>query len=164
MNTTELLAPAGSFASLKAALAAGADAVYTGGQLFGARAYAENLSGEELTEAIDLVHLAGKKLYLTVNTLLKEKELQDKIDAIREELTEEQCEDLVMQLLHDGFVEELDAYLSAEVQKTIRAVNKLWEKYHVSVTTLLDERKAAEDKLNGFLAQLGYIPKKEVDA
>ena len=71
---------------------------------------------------------------------------------------------LVMQLLHDGFVEELDAYLSAEVQKTIRAVNKLWEKYHVSVTTLLDERKAAEDKLNGFLAQLGYIPKKEVDA
>ena len=45
-----------------------------------------------------------------------------------------------------------------------RQVNKLWEKYHVSVTTLLDERKAAEDKLNGFLAQLGYIPKKEVDA
>ena len=79
MNTTELLAPAGSFASLKAALAAGADAVYTGGQLFGARAYAENLSGEELTEAIDLVHLAGKKLYLTVNTLLKEKELQESL-------------------------------------------------------------------------------------
>ena len=94
----------------------------------------------------------------------KESELQKKIDAIREELTEEQCEDLVMRLLHDGFVEELDAYLSAEVQKTIRAVNKLWEKYHVSVTTLLDERKKAEDKLNGFLAQLGYIPKKGADA
>ena len=69
-----------------------------------------------------------------------------------------------MQLLHDGFVEELDAYISAEVQQTIRAVNKLWEKYHVSVTTMLDERKKAEHKLNGFLAQLGYIPKKEVDA
>ena len=66
--------------------------------------------------------------------------------------------------LHHGFVEELDDYLSAEVQKTIRAVSKLWEKYHVSVTALLDERKAAEDKLNGFLEQLGYIPKKEVDA
>ena len=69
-----------------------------------------------------------------------------------------------MQLLHDGFVEELDAYLSAEVQKTIHAVSKLWEKYHVSVAVLLDKRKVAEDKLNGFLAQLGYIPKKEVDA
>ena len=68
-----------------------------------------------------------------------------------------------MQLLHAGFVEELDAYLSAEVQKTIRAINKLWEKYYVSVTTLLDERKKAEDKLNIFLEKLGYISKKEVN-
>lgn len=77
MNKTELLAPAGSFESLRAALAAGADAVYTGGRLFGARAYADNLSEEELTEAIDTVHLAGKRLYLTVNTLLKERELEE---------------------------------------------------------------------------------------
>ena len=76
MMETELLAPAGSFESLRAALAAGADAVYTGGRLFGARAYADNLSTEELTEAIDMVHLSGKKLYLTVNTLLKEQELE----------------------------------------------------------------------------------------
>lgn len=69
-----------------------------------------------------------------------------------------------MRLLHDGFAEELDIYLSAEVRKTIRAGNKLWKKYHVSVTTLLEERKTAEDKLNGFLVQLGYIPKKETDA
>ena len=55
MNKTELLAPAGSFESLRAALAAGADAVYTGGRLFGARAYADNLSEEELTEAIGCI-------------------------------------------------------------------------------------------------------------
>ena len=79
MKKAELLAPAGSFESLRAAVAAGADAVYTGGSLFGARAYAENLSEEALLEAIDEVHLAGRKLYLTVNTLLKEEELEQKL-------------------------------------------------------------------------------------
>lgn len=75
----EVLAPAGSMESLKAAISAGADAVYTGGTMFGARAYANNLSAEELLEAIDYVHLHGKSLYLTVNTLLKEREIQDKL-------------------------------------------------------------------------------------
>ncbi len=71
----ELLAPAGSFESLKAAVAAGADAVYIGGSRFGARAYAENLSEDRMLEAIDYAHLHGVSLYLTVNTLVKEKEL-----------------------------------------------------------------------------------------
>ena len=65
--------------ALRAALGAGADAVYTGGSLFGARAYADNLDEKRLLEAIDEVHLAGKKLYLTVNTLLKENELEQKL-------------------------------------------------------------------------------------
>ena len=67
----EILAPAGSFESLKAAVAAGADAVYMGGSRFGARAYAKNPEGDLLLEAIDYAHLYGVKLYLTVNTLLK---------------------------------------------------------------------------------------------
>lgn len=71
----EILAPAGSAESLYAAVAAGADAIYVGGQKFGARAYAKNLSEEELLDAIDFLHLHGRKIYLTVNTLLKEKEL-----------------------------------------------------------------------------------------
>ncbi len=79
MRRAELLAPAGSFTAMRGALAAGADAVYTGGSLFGARAYAENLSEEKLLEAIDEVHLAGKRLYLTVNTLLKEEELEKQL-------------------------------------------------------------------------------------
>lgn len=79
MRQAELLAPAGSFQSLRAAFAAGADAVYTGGTLFGARAYADNLNQESLLEAIEEAHLAGKKLYLTVNTLLKEEELKEQL-------------------------------------------------------------------------------------
>ena len=71
----ELLAPAGSFESLKAAVAAGADAVYMGGTRFGARAYADNADEEKMLEAIDYVHLHGCRLYMTVNTLFKEREM-----------------------------------------------------------------------------------------
>ena len=76
---TELLAPAGSMEALKAAVSAGADAVYLGGAAFGARAYAKNLDEQEILSAIDYVHLRNRKLYLTVNTLLKEEELEEKL-------------------------------------------------------------------------------------
>lgn len=75
----EILAPAGSYESLKAAIAAGADAVYIGGTRFGARAYADNLDEQRLLEVIDYVHLHGRKIYLTINTLLKESELQQEL-------------------------------------------------------------------------------------
>ena len=71
----EILAPAGSYESFRAAVSAGADAVYAGGPRFGARAYADNFTEEELIRAIQEAHLSGRKLYLTVNTLLKEKEI-----------------------------------------------------------------------------------------
>lgn len=75
MMIPELLAPAGSFEHMKAAINAGADAVYMGGKMFGARAYAANLSDDEIIPAINYAHLRGKKLYLTVNTLVKEPEM-----------------------------------------------------------------------------------------
>lgn len=71
----EILAPAGSYDSFRAALLAGADAVYAGGPRFGARAYAENFTEEQLLEAIDEAHLHDRRFYLTVNTLVKDKEL-----------------------------------------------------------------------------------------
>ena len=71
----ELLAPAGSYESMVAAVNAGADAVYIGGMKFGARAYANNLDEEMMKRAIDFVHLHGCSLYMTVNTLFKEEEL-----------------------------------------------------------------------------------------
>ena len=79
MKKTELLAPAGSLETLKAVCAAGADAVYLGGDQFGARAYAKNFTRDELLYAIDYVHLHGKKLHLTVNTLLKNRELEEQL-------------------------------------------------------------------------------------
>ena len=73
----EILAPAGSEEAFYAALRAGADAVYLGGSRFGARAYADNFNEETLLHTIDEAHLFGKKIYLTVNTLVKENELED---------------------------------------------------------------------------------------
>lgn len=76
MSRFELLAPAGSYESLVAAIKAGADAVYIGGQKFGARAYADNLETDKMIEAIEYVHLHRKKIYMTVNTLLKQEEME----------------------------------------------------------------------------------------
>ncbi|MDD2957928.1 MAG: DUF3656 domain-containing protein [Lachnospiraceae bacterium] len=72
----ELLAPGGSYDGMKAAVNAGADAIYMGGRRFGARAYAKNPEETELLAAMDYCHLHGRRLYLTVNTLLKETELE----------------------------------------------------------------------------------------
>ena len=68
----EVLAPAGSVESMKAAVAAGADAVYMGGSRFGARAYANNPDEDGMLRAIDYIHLHGRRLYMTVNTLFRE--------------------------------------------------------------------------------------------
>nr|MCR5624284.1 U32 family peptidase [Lachnospiraceae bacterium] len=81
-NDIEILAPAGSFETLKAAINAGADAIYMGGKSFGARAFANNFSDEEVLKAIDYVHLYGKKMYMTVNTLLYENEISGLYDYL----------------------------------------------------------------------------------
>lgn len=73
----EVLAPAGSYDIFTAVIAAGADAVYLGGDMFGARAFAGNFGKDELIRALDYAHVRGKKIYMTVNTLLKENELND---------------------------------------------------------------------------------------
>ena len=76
-RTVEILAPAGSYESMVAAVNAGADAVYIGGSRFGARAYANNLDEETMVKAIDFMHIHGCRIYMTVNTLVKEKEMWD---------------------------------------------------------------------------------------
>ncbi len=82
LRNIELLAPAGDFACFQAALSAGADAVYLGGEQFGARAYAGNFSSEEIRTALHTAHLFGRKIYLTVNTLVKENEFEQLIPFI----------------------------------------------------------------------------------
>ncbi len=81
-HKVELLAPAGSRESFYGAIHAGADAVYLAGDRFGARAYAENFTGESLLECIRYAHLLGRKIYLTVNTLLKDSELEELYDYL----------------------------------------------------------------------------------
>lgn len=78
----ELLAPAGSLEIFKGVIESGADAVYVGGSMFGARAYANNFTEEELLEAIDFAHLRGVKVYLTVNTLIKNSEFSKLYDYL----------------------------------------------------------------------------------
>ena len=78
----ELLAPAGNYESFLGAVHAGADAVYLGGEKFGARAYADNFTTEQLCSAIQYAHIYGRKVYLTLNTLVKEKEMPQLYDYL----------------------------------------------------------------------------------
>ncbi|MCD7864125.1 MAG: U32 family peptidase [Lachnospiraceae bacterium] len=82
-HKVELLAPAGSMEAFLGAIHAGADAVYVGGEKFSARAYADNLSTEELCRCIRYAHLFGRRVYLTLNTLIKETEFPEIYDFVR---------------------------------------------------------------------------------
>ena len=74
---TELLAPAGNMEALTAAVANGCDAVYLGMQKFGARAYSENFDREALEEAVKYAHLRNVKVYVTMNTIVFENEIEE---------------------------------------------------------------------------------------
>lgn len=120
---SELLAPAGSYDSLRAAINAGADAMYIGGSNFGARAFAENLDETMMLKAIDLVHLHNKKLYLTVNTLLKNNELEEQLYNYVKPLYEEGLDAVIVQDLgvfkffRDNFP-NLDVHASTQMTVT----------------------------------------------
>ena len=79
----ELLSPAGSFESLKAAISAGADAVYIGGIRFGARAFSKNFTNEEIVEAVRYAHLYDVKLYVAINTLIYDNEVDEFLSYVK---------------------------------------------------------------------------------
>ncbi|WP_084576955.1 DUF3656 domain-containing protein [Sporomusa malonica] len=79
----ELLAPVGSKEALVAAIEGGADAIYLGGKMFGARHYAPNFTDDELAEAVRFAHLRGVLVFVTVNTLLDDSELSALVDYLR---------------------------------------------------------------------------------
>ena len=80
----ELLAPAGDMECLYAAVAAGADAIYVGGKRFGARAFAKNFDMDELAVAVRYCHVHGVKLYVTLNTLIEDKEMAEAVEYAAE--------------------------------------------------------------------------------
>lgn len=83
MQKVELLAPAGNYECFMAAICAGADAVYLAGNKYGARAYAGNFTQEEIIKALETAHIYNRKIYLTVNTLVKETEMSEVYDFLR---------------------------------------------------------------------------------
>jgi putative protease len=122
MRQVEILAPAGTSESLYGALKYGADAVYTGVSRFGARAFAKNLTVEELISALTYAHLRGKKIYLTVNTLLNDRELEEELFPLIRPLYEAGLDACIVQdfgvlsFLHDHFP---DMDLHASTQMTL---------------------------------------------
>ena len=93
----ELLAPAGSYDIAIAAINAGADAIYLGGENFGARANAENLNTEEIIDILNYAHLNGRKVYLTINTLLKNKEIKNDLYGFLRPLYENGLDSVIVQ-------------------------------------------------------------------
>lgn len=119
MKKTELLAPAGSFTALKAAIHNGCDAVYLGGRRFGARAFADNFDHQEMGEAIAYAHRYGVKIYVTMNTLVYEDEI-DACLAYVEELQNQDVDALIVQdyglmdLIHQTFP-QLELHASTQM-------------------------------------------------
>ena len=131
MKKAELLSPCGNFDCVKAAISSGADAVYLGGRLFNARAYASNFGDEELERVCDLCHSYRMKVYVTVNTLYKDEEFEALVPFI----------DGLYALGVDGLImQDLGA---------ISLVRKYWPDFPVHASTqltasCLDDVKAFE--------------------
>ncbi|MDD2980380.1 MAG: U32 family peptidase [Hespellia sp.] len=154
----EVLAPAGSYESLKAAVAAGADAVYVGGCQFGARAFAENFSQEELLEAIDYVHLHGCRLFLTVNTLLKNEEIQTELYQYLAPFYAQGLDAVIVQDV--GVVEfikryfpEIDIHISTQMTITNVAGAKLFQKK--GVQRIVTSRELQLDEIKEIVDETG---------
>ncbi len=146
----ELLAPAGSYQCMKAAFNSGADAVYLGGGMFGARAYADNFDDEELIRAIDYAHLRGKKLYLTVNTLLKSYELNTQLIAYLKPLYNEGLDGVIVQDI--GVLKEIrksfpDLPIHASTQMTVTGVHFAKELKELGVTRIVTARELSYDEI-----------------
>lgn len=146
----ELLAPAGNINIFKAVIEAGADAVYVGGSMFGARAYANNFDEEELLYAIDYAHLRGVKVYLTVNTLLKNDEIEKLYDYLlpfyERGLDAVLVQDLgALKLIHDRFP---DLAIHTSTQMTVTGIDgvRFLKQFGVQRVVMAREVSLAEMK------------------
>lgn len=154
----ELLAPAGSYESLYAAVNAGADAVYIGGSRFGARAYADNPEEEALLRGIDYCHLHGRKLYLTVNTLLKERELEEQLHDYIRPYYREGLDGVIVQDF--GVVRFLKAYfpnlpLHASTQMTVTGADGAEILKKEGLTRIVPARELSLDEIRGIITKTG---------
>lgn len=122
----EILAPAGSYDNFLAAINAGADAIYLGGTAFGARAFSDNFTKDELLHAIDVAHIHNKKVYLTVNTLLKNHEINEQLYEFIEPFYKNGLDAVIVQDLGVlKFIREYfpEIHVHASTQMTITGVS-----------------------------------------
>ncbi|MDE7206046.1 MAG: U32 family peptidase, partial [Lachnospiraceae bacterium] len=156
-KTVELLAPAGDFACFMAAINAGADAVYLGGMKFGARAYAGNFLQEEIVEALRVAHLFGRKIYLTVNTLVKEAEMPELVPYI-EPLYKAGLDGVIVQDI--GVLETLreqfpELSLHASTQMTVTGVYGAEFVKSLGVCRVVPARELSLDEITDIKQQTG---------
>ena len=148
----ELLAPAGNMEALKAAIYNGADAVYLGGKKFGARKFANNFDDAEMIEAINLVHLYHKKIYVTVNTLVYNDEIEECLNYIKF-LYENSVDALIMQDL--GLISIVrDLFPTLEIHASTQAHNHNLENIkfleNMGVKRVVLAREVSIDEINKF--------------
>lgn len=144
----EVLAPCGEFESVIGAIGAGADAVYLGGSQFSARAYAKNLDNAEIIKAINYAHLWGKKVYLTLNTLIKNKEFEAAMDMLSD-LYLNGLDAVIIQDL--GLLKEinrrfpkLDIHISTQMSIMSKAGVEFFKRYNVTRVVPARELTASE--------------------
>lgn len=133
----EILAPAGSMEGLKAAIAAGCNAVYIGGNRFGARAFANNLDQDEMLEAIAYCHLYDVKLYMTVNTVLKDREIKEALFSYLRPYYEAGLDAVIVQDMGvlrfiSRHFPKLAIHASTQMTLTMGKGKEFLEKYHVN--------------------------------
>mgnify|MGYP001573007428 CR=1 FL=1 len=127
MRQIEILAPAGSYEGLTAAINASCDAVYIGGNKFGARAYADNLTEETMLHAIDYAHIHDKKIYMTVNTLFKNSEIENDLYKYLVRYYEQGLDAVIVQdigvlhFIHEHFP---DLAIHASTQMTLTKIGR----------------------------------------
>ena len=148
----ELLAPAGSYESLRAAVNAGADAVYIGGSRFGARAYADNPDEDALLDGIGYCHLHGKKLYMTVNTLLKEEELEQELYSYLLPYYQAGLDGVIVQ----DFAEHFPGLpVHASTQMTITGCDSVRVLQRHGVTRVVPARELSLDEVQQIIEETG---------
>ncbi len=146
----ELLAPAGNLPTLKAVVLAGADAVYFGGTSFSARAYADNLSTEEAEEGIKYAHVYGKKAYLAVNTLLKNREIEGALYDFMKRYADAGIDAVIVQDM--GVLSFLRAYfpdlpIHASTQMTVTLADGAAFLKRLGVARLVTARELSLDEI-----------------
>lgn len=145
----EILAPAGSMDALKAAVSAGADAVYLGGSKFGARAFADNFDETALIQAIEYCHIYGVKVYLTVNTLFRNEEIEELYDYLapfyKAGLDAVIVQDLGVMLCIHRWFPELPIHASTQMTITTEYAYALLKEY--GVTRIVPARELSIEEI-----------------